>query len=311
MVNVLVGLATIWLVFLLASRLFSSPMIGALTALLYARNDFAFDYITDRIMTEPLYALCSFAALALTQLFVEHGRVRSLYLAFFAVGLAYLTRPNGFILMAAMLGVLLLHEVLLLARGRGWRHPDPRRLRAIAGRYSIACLIFVATTVPSWAPRLVLFGNPLHHGVVSNSMWVDSWEELREHKKDRLGPSYYFATHDFSDAVDRLLFGLGLVFVEAPQELTPKMHLLAVAGVLVAAVRRRRRDLVLAGIMVITLLPIAWTSLSMPFLRIAYGAQLAFILLFSAVMLELARDLIARALRRFGAGGDPGALPAH
>ena len=54
MVNVVIGLGTIWLVFLLVSRLFASPMIGALTALLYARNDFAFDYITDRIMTEPL-----------------------------------------------------------------------------------------------------------------------------------------------------------------------------------------------------------------------------------------------------------------
>jgi hypothetical protein len=54
MVNVLIGLATIWLIFILASQVFSSPMVGALTALLYSRNDFVFDYITDRIMTEPL-----------------------------------------------------------------------------------------------------------------------------------------------------------------------------------------------------------------------------------------------------------------
>jgi hypothetical protein len=311
MVNVLVGLGTIWLVFVLASQLFSSPMIGALTALLYTRNDFAFDYITDRIMTEPLYALCSFVALALALLFVERGRARNLYLASFAVGLAYLTRPNGFLLMVALWGVLLASEILVLARGQGWRHPDLHRLREIAGCFSIAALIFVATTVPSWAPRLAYYGNPLHHGVVSNSMWVDTWEELRANKYEPLGPSHYFANHGFSDVVKRFLYGLEFVYVTAPRELTPKIHLLAAAGLVVAVLRRRRRDLVLVGIMVITLMPITWTSLPMPFARIAYGAQIAFVLLFSAILLELARDLTARLLRRLGPGGEPGTAPAR
>lgn len=299
MVNILVGLGTIWLIFLLASRLFSSPLVGALTALLYSRNDFAFDYITDRIMTEPLYTLCSFATVTLALFFVEHGRARSLYLASFAGGLAYLTRPNGFILMAAVWGVLGASEILVLARSQGFWSPDWHRLRGIAGRFAIASLIFVATTVPSWAPRLVYYGNPLHHGVVSNAMWVDTWEELRAKMKEPLGPSDYFADHGLSDVASRFLFGFELVYVTAPQDLTPKIHLLAVAGLLVAIARRRRRDLVLIGAMVLTLLPITWTSLSMPFHRIAYGAHFAFILLFSAILLEFARDLAARAFPRF------------
>jgi hypothetical protein len=309
MVNVVVGLVTIWLVFLLVSRLFSSPMVGALSALLYARNDFAFDYITDRIMTEPLYTLCSFAALALALLYVERGRVRNLYLACFAVGLAYLTRPNGFLLMGAIWSVLLASEILVLARERGWRHPDLHRLGEIARRFSIAALIFVATTAPSWAPRLAHYGNPLYHGVVSNSMWVDTWEELRAKKEEPLGPSHYFADHGLSDVVNRFRYGFEFVYVTAPQDLTPKIHLFAAAGLLVAAVRRHRRDLLLAAIMFITLLPITWTSLPMPFARIAYGAQFAFILLFSAALLEFARDLTLRALPRLRPGGEPGTAP--
>ena len=311
MVNVLVGLATIWLIFLLGSRLFSSPMVGALTALLYQRNDFIFDYITDRIMTEPLYTLCSFVTLALGLLYLKRGRARFLYLSCFVGGLAYLTRPNGFFLVAALLGVLLASELLLLARDRGRGHPDRRGLRGIAWRFGIAGLIFLATTLPSWAPRFAHYGNPLHHGVVSNAMWVDTWEELRAHKDESLGPSDYFASHGLSDVMSRFLFGLEFVYVTAPHQYTPKMYLLAAAGLLVALLRRRRRDLVLVGVMVLTLLPITWTSLSMPFYRLAYGAQLAFILLYSAILFEAVRDLAARALTRLGSGGERGAASAR
>ena len=309
MVNVLVGLATIWLIFLLGSRLFSSPMVGALTALLYQRNDFIFDYITDRIMTEPLYTLCSFATLALALLYVERRRARSLYLASFAGGLAYLTRPNGFFLIAALWGVLLASEILILARDRGWRLPVLRRMRGIAWRFGVAGLIFAATAVPSWVPRLAHYGNPLHHGVVGNAMWVDTWEELRAKKDEPLGPSHYFPSHGLSDVAERFLFGFELVYVGAPRHYAPKIHLLAAAGLLVAALRRRRRDLVLVATMLLTLLPITWTSLSMPFTRIAYGALLAFILLFSAILLEFARDLSGRAMPgvsgRSGAAASP------
>ncbi len=234
MVNVLVGLATIWLIFALTSRLFRSPLIGALTALLYSRNDFAFDYITKRIMTEPLYTLWAFAALALAMLFVERRKAWILYLACFAAGLGYLTRPNGFLLMASLWGVLLASEILLLARARGWRKLDPVRLRGIAIRFGLAGLIFVVTTTPSWAPRLAYHGNPLHHGVVSNAMWVDTWEELRAHKDESLGPSDYFASHGLSDVMSRFLFGLEFVYVTAPHQYTPRMYLLAAAGLLVA-----------------------------------------------------------------------------
>ena len=63
--------------------------------------------------------------------------------------------------------------------------------------------------------------------------------------------------------------------------------------------------------MLITLLPITWTSLTTPFFRIAYGAEIAFILLLSAVVLEAARDLALWALQRFRTGGKPGAAPAR
>jgi len=310
MVNILVGLATIWLIFILASQLFSSPMVGALTALMYTRNDFAFDYITDRIMTEPLYTLCSFVTLALALLYVERGKARSLYLASFVGGLAYLTRPNGFFLMAALWGVLLASEILVLARDRGWRHPELHALRGIAQRFGIAGLIFATTAVPSWAPRLAHYRNPLYHGVVGNAMWVDTWEELRAKKDESLGPSDYFASHGLADVAERFLYGFELVYVSAPRHYAPKIYLLTTAGLLVAALRRRRRDLVLVATMLLTLLPITWTSLPMPFTRIAYGAQLAFVLLFWAILLEFARDLCVRAIPGFGAGAEPGTEPA-
>jgi biotin transporter BioY len=265
---------------------------------LYQRNDFIFDYITDRIMTEPLYTLCSFVTLALGLLYVKRGRARCLYLSCFVGGLAYLTRPNGFFLMAALWGVLVASEILVLARDRGWRRLDPRRLRPIAWRFGIAGLIFVATAIPSWVPRLAYYGNPLHHGVSGNAMWVDTWEELRANQEEPLGPSHYFASHGLSDVIERFVFGFETVYLTAPRHYTPKIHLLAAAGVLVGALRRRRRDLVLIATAFLTLLPITWTSLPMPFTRIAYGAQLAFILLFSAILLELAWDLSVRALNR-------------
>jgi hypothetical protein len=308
MVNVVIGLATIWLVFLLVSRLFSGAMVGALSALLYARNDFAFDYVTNRIMTEPLYALCSFAALALALLFAERGRAWILYLASFAAGLTYLTRPNGLFLMAALWSVLLAAEILSLARHEGWRRPDRERLRALAVRFGVAALLFVATTAPGWAPRLAYYGDPFYYGgVLTNTLWTDSWEELRAGKDHVLGPSDYFASHGLEDAAKRLLFGFEFVYVRAPRELTPKIHLLAAAGLLVALARRRRRDLILVVVMLITLLPIVWTSLSTPFDRIAYGAEIAFIILLSAILLELGRDLFARAAARLRAGAATGA----
>jgi hypothetical protein len=49
----------------------------------------------------------------------------------------------------------------------------------------------------------------------------------------------------------------------------------------------------------------------MPFTRIAYGAQLAFILLFSAVLLEFVRDLAMRAIPGLGAGAEPGTVRAR
>jgi hypothetical protein len=95
--------------------------------------------------------------------------------------------------------------------------------------------------------------------------------------------------------VERFLHGFELVYWSAPRHYSPKIHLLAAAGLLVALLRRRRRDLVLVATMLLTLLPITWTSLAMPFTRIAYGAQLAFVLLFSAILFECARDLALRA----------------
>jgi hypothetical protein len=261
-------------------------------------------------MTEPLYTLCSFVTLALALLYLKRGKARNLYLASFVAGPAYLTRPNGFFLMAAFWGVLLASELLVLARDRGDRRPDRHGLRAIACRFGVAGLIFLATTVPSWAPRLAYYGDPLHHGMVSNCMWVDSYEEMRASKHEHLGPSHYFASHGISDVVKRFLHGFEFVYVRAPQDLTPKIHLLAGAGLLVAVLRRRRRNLVLVTTAFLTLLPIAWTSLSNPFFRIAYGAQLAFILLFSAVLIEFAWDLTVCAVQRFGAGTEPGTAQA-
>jgi hypothetical protein len=135
-------------------------------------------------------------------------------------------------------------------------------------------------------------------------MWVDTWEELRANQDEPLGPSHYFASHGLSEVVERFRYGFEAVYLTAPQHYTPRIHLLAAAGLLVAALRRRRRDLVLIATAFLTLLPITWTSLPMPFTRIAYGAQLAFILLFSAILLEFVRDLAVRAIPGFGAGAE-------
>lgn len=118
--------------------------------------------------------------------------------------------------------MLLASEILMLTRERGWRPPDLRPLRGIARRFAIAGLIFAATAVPSWVPRLAHYGNPLHHGVVGNAMWVETWEELRDRKDEPLGPSHYFASQGISDVAERLLFGFELVYWSAPHHYSPR-----------------------------------------------------------------------------------------
>jgi hypothetical protein len=127
-------------------------------------------------------------------------------------------------------------------------------------------------------------------------MWVDSWEEQREARDERIGPSHYFASHGLRDVAERFLYGFELVYLGAPRHYAPKTHLLAAAGLLVAAWRHRRRDLVLIATAFLTLLPVTWTSLAMPFNRIAYGALLPFTLLFSATLFEAVVKLCLRAL---------------
>lgn len=291
-VNIWIGLLTIALIYFGILKVYSSTIIAAVIGLLYTTNRMIIEEVSGRIMTEPLHVLFVIMAIFCFIDYATSSRRLSLFAAAACVGMDYLTRPNGMILMIAMMAALFLHEVLSGQLGTGQPGERLPKFIKFVEKYSIAVGIFLLISTPSWIPRLFYLHHPFSHGYLSNYMWVDTYEQAHT------GASYasftwhdYVATHNFGDFLKRWLHGFVETFsLPARRESRfPVLFYLAIVGFIAACFQRNRIYLALAAFFLIQMLPLIWTTLSNPTDRVPYAAMLPFEFFFAAFALEALR----------------------
>ena len=267
-----------------------SPVVAAIVGTLYLGDKFLFAEVTRHFLTEPLHILLMIGIIYAVLLWLRERKAWQLPAAATLIGLDYLVRPNGLFVALSLVAALGLREVLHAIRERDFRAP----LRQWPV-FAASVLLFALVTVPSWLPRLRDYGSPFYHGYLSNYLWVDSYAE--GHQGQRFAKYTwrdYTSTHTLSDAVQRTAHGVWNVCFAIPWSVNYKLHamfLLAVAGTLLALARgpSEYRWLLLFG--AIQLLPLIWTNLSNPTMRVPYAATLPFELFFAALPLALVASL--------------------
>ncbi len=285
-VNIYLAVATFVLIYLGILRLFHSPFAAAVTGVFFLTNPFVYSEVTRHLLTEPLHFLFMMAVIFSLLIYLRGKRPVWLLVAAAMTGLEYLARVNGIFVMASLIGAVVLEEALKWVFS-----PDKTvRVSAVArrlGLYGAAVLLFLVVSTPSWLPRLNHFGDPFHHGYLSNYMWVDTYEE------GHTGANFatftwrdYAATHDLGDVVQRALHGIWEVGFDIPTriEKPPVLFILSLFG---AALALWRGPLSLRIVFIfgsVQLLPLMWTHMSNPTVRVPYAASFPFELFFTAVL---------------------------
>ena len=216
------------------------------------------------------------------------------------------SRPNGLFLFGALMATLVTSDLLRAGTsGRGGTAVAgrmPRREWSILTRHCAALLVFVAVAAPSWAPRTAAFGNPLHHGYLSNYLWVDTYEEGHV-SRAIYGPADYFSSHGPGDVVRRFVHGVRHVFLVAPSAyvmapwwLGTAVYAVSLIGLLAAVWTRRRSHVLLTLLMLLQLCPFFWTGLSNPDSRVHYGALFPFLIVYVMVLANVASTFLAEKL---------------
>jgi len=289
-----IAIATLGFIALTAAVLWftRSPAIAAIVGLLYAASPFLMVQTTRHFMTEPAHFLLMIGVIAFLLAFLQTGKTWLLLAAAAATGLDYLARPNGLFIMASLLAAIVASDAwdCLAARRAPAIGFIIRRTAQLAG----ALALFAVITIPSWLPRLAAYGKPLHHGYLSNYMWVDTYEQAHT-GEDFASFTWrdYAATHTPWDAAVRMAGGVWNVLVTLPfraEEPLPILYILALAGAGIVIVRGPAPCRVLLLFAVLQLLPLMWTNLSNPNTRVPYGAVFPFELAFAAIGLAALRD---------------------
>lgn len=292
-VNVIVGLVTIICLYGAGRWVFGSWWVGLAGALAYASSDFILRNISSRILTEPVFALAALLAVLFALEYMQRNRAVYLHLAAAGAGLAYLARPNGLFLMAAMSATLLAYDLLQrylsVSSGAG-AAKAAFRSRALdrgnlIGRFGAAALVFIIVATPSWIPRAIHYGDPVYHGYLSNYLWVDTYEEGHI-SEPKYGPRDYFLTHGFRDVVGRVGAGLEHVYWTAPIKIGSVLYYLALIGMVGALVSLRPPYLFLILFMFVQSVPLIWTAISNPSLRVHYGGIFPFLLVFVMILID-------------------------
>lgn len=246
-------------------------------------------------------------------LYLQRSRTRYLLLAAAGAALAYLARPNGLFLFGALMATVVASDWLRMAKpvagGTGSGNRTSFRWWSVSIRHCAALLVFFFVAAPSWVPRTVAFGNPLHHGYLSNYLWVDSYEEGHVGRAV-YGPGDYFRSHGVGDVVARFVHGVHHVFLVAPSSyvMAPLWLGKSVYGVslvaMVAAVGTRRRAYIaLTLLMGLQLCPFFWTGMSNPDSRVHYGALFPFLVVYVMILANVVNTFVQRKLKE-AAGGE-------
>ena len=304
-INVLAMTLAIGSVYYGIVRVFGSHFVGSIIALCVACNPFFWRIAAARLLTEPLYALILIWIIIAFLLYLQERKLRWILLGSFFAGLDYLTRPNGVFDAAAFLGILFLAECIAPVRSNRQNERFLMRAVRLVPRYLGALLVLIAVTAPSWIPRLVYFGDPLHHGYLTNFLWVDSYHLA--HDVPQRDPTYswrdYVMTHNLWDAFRRIIHGAWKVCIVIPilNERVPILYFLACAGVWKTVRKGPKEVQFLLLFFIIQLFPFIWTNLSNPTRRVPYGSTFPFEPFFAASFLALfAVQLEDFFARRFG-----------
>jgi hypothetical protein len=226
--------------------------------------------------------------------------MRSLALASALAGLDYLTRPNGLFVFVSMMSALLLHEAWQIFRRPSILRAEGLRTLKACG---IATLVFVAVSAPSWIPRYAYFGNPIHHGYLSNYLWTDTYKEGHVGQRFAIYTARdYFSTHDAGDVAMRWLHGIGECGFAIPvrtEEKLPLLYFLALAGFVMTLWKGSADYRTLALFGILQMLPLIWTNLSNPTIRVPYAAELPFEIIFAALFLSQLPRILHLVYMRF------------
>lgn len=265
---------------------------AAIIGILYLLNPFLHPLTSQHLMTEPLHVLLMLVVIFGALDWLRTHRPIVLLFTAAAVGLDYLTRPNGLFVMASLLGALCVTDICSWVVRR--KFPSLQWIGKQALLYAAAVAVFLVVATPSWLPRLHYFGSPFYHGYLSNYMWVDTYDE------GHVGQQYatyhfsdYAKSHTVGDAVRRMASGVWHVGFYVPYRSegnTVLLYFLALAGVLLVIAKgpAEYRTLVLFG--VVQLLPLMWTNMSNPNFRVPYAATFPFELIFAAFVLNRLLD---------------------
>jgi 4-amino-4-deoxy-L-arabinose transferase-like glycosyltransferase len=301
-VNVALLTATFLLIYAGLLRRFHSRLVASIVGVLFLLNPFVHAHATRHLLTEPLHLLLAVGVLFAALSYLDTRRGSTLAIAAALAGLDYLTRPNGLFVFASMMTALLLNEAWRLFR-------RPSDFRAGAWRalktYGLATLVFVAVSAPSWVPRYAYFGNPIHHGYLSNYLWTDTYKE--GHVGQRFATytaADYFSTHDARDVALRWLHGIeecGFGIPIRTEEKIPLLYFLALAGFVMTLWKGSSSYRTLALFGILQMIPLVWTNLSNPTIRVPYAAGLPFEVIFAALFLsQLPRIFCAGFMRLNG-----------
>jgi len=286
-VNIVIGCLIVAMVYFATLWLFKSRLVAALLGMACLANSFLFEFNTQRLMTEPLFILLAGCAAYFFVAYVRHQRARDLCFMSLFSSLSYLTRVNGLFVILTMFGVLFVFDLMRLLKGH--RTGLPRAIAEVLVRHGVAFLLALLFTAPNWWPRWHYFGNPIADGYPTNFLWVDTFEQgTTGLPYPTYGLKDYTATHTLHDFLTRWKIGIYRVYMTVPirTEAIAIQYWLAVAGVLIALVCRKVEFILLAAVMIVVLLPSAWTYLSDPMWRISYSSILPFEFLFAAVALD-------------------------
>ncbi len=159
--NFIVGLITIWALFLIGRRLFD-PVSGVLAALLLSIN-IEFIMHATFALAEPLLILSVLLAwFAMVRALQEPDRLRYWLLGGGLAGMAYLAKGSG-----PLIAMCFAATSTLLFGPKIWLK------RVFWGFVAAFCLV----ALPLWAYNWVNFGSPLYNPAINNVMWMDESTE--------------------------------------------------------------------------------------------------------------------------------------
>ncbi len=306
-VNILLNIATMWLVFLLVRQLFGSLTAAGLSALtvpylLWLSNNAAL-----KLMTEPLFVLLMLVNLYFCARFAVRPESLYFYVAIAFSALCYLTRINGLIV---FLSTALVSTAFLIAN---WfndhdRQPFGRLGRRIAGMLAGALALFVLLTSPVWLAKWTHTGNPLFHRYQQTALWATSRDEFKDVDPRQINWRSFLRQSSWQDITHRLGVGFKRVFLFPGEFIGRKFYLLALCGLGLGLALRDRRVLAIAGVTALSVSPLVWTNLVIPTLRIPFTVLTPAYVLFIGFLVYSIQHWGSQLLgRRMGRPDPPGA----